>query len=129
MGRTDFARMQREALENYLIDLIRAVVSHFPSHSYPYVPTHYHQMFHSSSNRLAGFLEISALSITLAQSGSAQSKAGYLRIVSSAGAFGRKSANRKATKEAWCAVRESYLVVLEEPGEVINRVFMAGNGY
>ena len=82
-------------------------------------------MFHPSSNRLAGFLEISALSITLAQSGGAQSKAGYLRIVSSAGAFGRKSASWKTTKEAWCAVRESYLVVVEEPGEVMNRVFMS----
>jgi phospholipase D1/2 len=77
-------------------------------------------MFHPSSNRLAGFLEISALSIALAQSGGAQSKAGYLRIVSSVGGFGRKAASLKATKEVWCAVRESYLVVLEEPGEVMN---------
>ncbi|KAF8798774.1 phospholipase D [Phlegmacium glaucopus] len=103
VGRANFARLQREALETYLIDLIRAVASH---------------MFHPSSNRLAGFLEISALSITLAQSGGTQSKAGYLRIGSTAGGFGRKSANWKANKEAWCAVRESYLVVLEEPGEL-----------
>jgi hypothetical protein len=27
MGRIEFARIQREALENYLIELIRAVVS------------------------------------------------------------------------------------------------------
>jgi len=27
VGRADFARLQREALENYLIELIRAVVS------------------------------------------------------------------------------------------------------
>lgn len=79
-------------------------------------------MFHPSSNRLAGFLEISALSITLAQSGGAQSKAGYLRITSTAGSFGRKSAGWKAKREVWCAVRESYLVVLEEPGEVIKSV-------
>ena len=77
-------------------------------------------MFHPSSNRLAGFLEISALSITLAQSGGAQSKGGYLRIESTVGGFGRKSASLKAQKEVWCAVRESYLVVLEEPGEVTN---------
>lgn len=30
VSRADFARLQREALENYLIDLIRAVVSTFP---------------------------------------------------------------------------------------------------
>ncbi|KAJ3513571.1 hypothetical protein NLJ89_g2876 [Agrocybe chaxingu] len=104
VGRADFARMQREALETYLIGLIRAV------------------MFHPSSNRLAGFLEISALSIALAQSGGAQHKAGFLRIEpsgSSGGGFGRKSAGWRERKVArWCAIRESYLVVLEEPGEL-----------
>jgi len=79
-------------------------------------------MFHPSSNRLAGFLEISALSISLAQSGGAQYKAGLLRIEASGsggGGFGRKSVGWKEKKESrWCAVRESYLVVLEEPGEV-----------
>ncbi|KAF9565693.1 phospholipase D [Agrocybe pediades] len=104
VDKADFARLQREALENYLISLIRAV------------------MFHPSSNRLAGFLEISALSISLAQSGGAQYKAGLLRIESSGsggGGFGRKSVGWKEKKESrWCAVRESYLVVLEEPGEL-----------
>ena len=80
------------------------------------------QMFHPSSNRLAGFLEISALSIALAKSGGAQYKAGYLRIEASTNGgsgFGRKSASWKERKESrWCAVRESYLVVVEEPGEV-----------
>jgi len=79
-------------------------------------------MFHPSANRLAGFLEISALSIGLAQSGGAQYKAGYLRILSTgsnSGGFGRKSASWKEKNEQrWCAVRESYLVVMEEPGEV-----------
>ncbi|TFK40629.1 hypothetical protein BDQ12DRAFT_679780 [Crucibulum laeve] len=104
VGRADFARLQREALENYLISLIRAV------------------MFHPSANRLAGFLEISALSISLAQSGGAQYKAGFLQIESSGsngGGYGRKSASWKAKKEPkWCAVRESYLVILDEPGEL-----------
>lgn len=81
-------------------------------------------MFHPSSNRLAGFLEVSALSISLAQSGGAQYKAGYLQIESmnnGGGGFGRKSTGWKAKKEArWCAVRDSYLVVMEEPGEVIS---------
>ncbi|KAJ8593832.1 phospholipase D [Rhizopogon salebrosus TDB-379] len=100
---TDFALLQREALEDYLIKLIRAV------------------MFHPTSNRLAGFLEISALFIALAQSGGAQYKAGFLRIhVEGNGpGFGRKSARWRERKESrWCAVRESYFVVLEEPGEL-----------
>ncbi|KAF9527594.1 phospholipase D [Crepidotus variabilis] len=103
VGRADFARLQREGLENYLLDLIRAV------------------MFHPSSNRLAGFLEISALSIALAQSGGAQYKAGYLQIEDTGiggGGLGRKSAGWREKKEArWCSVRESYLVIMEEPGE------------
>ena len=78
-------------------------------------------MFHPSSNRLAGFLEISALSIALAQSGGTQAKAGFLKIElhGNGGGFGRKSAGWRERKESrWCVVRESYLVVLEEPGEV-----------
>ncbi|KAG2151353.1 phospholipase D [Suillus clintonianus] len=101
---TDFARLQREALEDYLIKLIRAV------------------MFHPTSNRIAGFLEISALFITLAQSGGAQYKAGYLRISTEGNGpeFGRKSARWRERKEArWCAVRESYIVVVEDPGEIV----------
>ena len=79
-------------------------------------------MFHPSSNRLGGFLEISALSIALAQSSGTQVKAGFLRIEISGnggGGFGRRSAGWRERKESrWCVVRESYLVVLEEPGEV-----------
>ena len=79
-------------------------------------------MFHPSSNRLSGFLEISALSISLAQSGGSQAKAGYLQIEPAgklSGGFGRKSATFKEKKMArWCAVRESYLVALQESGEV-----------
>ena len=78
-------------------------------------------MFHPAANRLAGFLEISALSISLARSGGAQYKAGFLHIqvVGNNGGFGRKSATWKEKKEIrWCAIRESYLVVLEAPGEV-----------
>ncbi|RDB18070.1 Phospholipase D1 [Hypsizygus marmoreus] len=104
LGQADFARLQRESLENYLIELIRAV------------------MFHPSANRLAGFLEISALSIALAQSGGAQYKAGFLKIeanTNGGGGFGRKSIGWRAKKhQRWCAIRESYLVVLEEPGEL-----------
>lgn len=100
-------------------------------------------MFLPSSNRLAAFLEISALSIALARSGGAQYKAGFLRIeavsnkagnylasffTSTQGEedkegrgptpFGRKSAGfRERREQRWCAVRESYVVALVEPGE------------
>ena len=80
-------------------------------------------MFHPTSNRLSGFLEISALSIALAQSGGWQAKAGMLTIEPASkknGGFGRKSSSWSAKKkQRWCALRESYLVALEEPGEVI----------
>lgn len=80
-------------------------------------------MFHPSSNRLAGFLEISALSLATAQSGGSQYKAGYLEIAAEGlgggGGFGRKSTGWRAKKAPrWCAIRESYFVVMEEPGEV-----------
>ncbi|OBZ68836.1 hypothetical protein A0H81_11089 [Grifola frondosa] len=102
LGKADFARLQRQMLENYLVGLIRAV------------------MFHPASNRLAGFLELGALTIALAQSG-AQYKAGFLRIdaVSPKGGLGRKAAGRsEKRRQRWCAIRESYLVVLEEMGEL-----------
>jgi phospholipase D1/2 len=77
-------------------------------------------MFHSTINRLAAFLEISALSITLAQSGGVQYKAGLLHLESTSGpGIGSKSASRKTKRsQKWCAVRESYLVITEELGEV-----------
>jgi phospholipase D1/2 len=81
------------------------------------------QMFLPTSNRLTGFLEISALFISLAKSGGVQYKAGYLRIVASGNkgaGFGRKSASRsKKRKQKWCAIRDSYLVAVEELGELV----------
>ena len=85
------------------------------------------QMFHPSANRLAGFLEISAMSIALAQSGGAQYKAGLLRIKPSGpkGFLGRRGTGWADKKEQrWCAVRESYLVVMEEMGEVCSQSFL-----
>jgi phospholipase D1/2 len=77
-------------------------------------------MFHPSTNRLAAFFEISALSIALANSGGTQYKAGYLEVEATGnGGFGRKSANWSQKRQVrWAAVRESYLAVLTEPGEV-----------
>ncbi|KXN88185.1 Phospholipase D1 [Leucoagaricus sp. SymC.cos] len=104
IDQASFARLRREVLETYLIKLIRAV------------------MFHPSSNRLSGFLEVSALSISLAQSGGAQYKGGYLQvhaINNGGGGFGRKGLSWKVRRELrWSAVRESYLVVVDEPGEI-----------
>ncbi|KAI5121406.1 hypothetical protein M0805_003178 [Coniferiporia weirii] len=114
--KSDFAIIQREALENYLIGLIRAV------------------MFHPTSNRLAGFLEISALSIHLAQSGGWQAKAGMLTIEAASkksGGFGRKNASwSERKKQRWCAVRESYLVAVDDPGELtVWDVFMLDSDF
>lgn len=79
-------------------------------------------MFHPSANRLAGFLEVSALSIALSQSGGWQAKAGMLRIDttnSKAGNFGRKGASwTERKKQRWCCVRDGYLVAMEELGEL-----------
>ena len=65
---------------------------------------------------------MSALSIQLASSGGVQYKAGYLWVVASGNkgaGFGRKSAGRlQKKKQKWCAVRESYLVAVEEAGEL-----------
>ncbi|KAF7314305.1 Phospholipase [Mycena kentingensis (nom. inval.)] len=103
IGHREFAKIQRENLETYLINLIRAV------------------MFHPSANRLAGFLEISALFINLAHSGGHQLKAGYLQIEATkgGGGFGRKSTGWTERRELrWCSVRDSYIVALKEPGEL-----------
>ena len=79
-------------------------------------------MFHPAANRLCGFLEISALSIHLAPTGGAQYKAGFVRIKSSGTrgpSFGRRGTGRKdKLEQKWCAVRESYLVAVDDPGEV-----------
>lgn len=79
-------------------------------------------MFHPTSNRLSFFLEISALSVQLAQAGGWQAKAGMLTIEAASGKggpFGRKNASwASRKKQRWCAVRESYLVAVEEPAEV-----------
>ncbi len=93
-------------LENYLLALIRAV------------------MFRPEANRLVRFFEISALSIALANSGGVQGKAGLLRVIG--GETSRKGMNggfsfmglKDAAKTRWWNVRESYLVAVDDPGEV-----------
>ncbi|KAM5538666.1 hypothetical protein V8D89_007695, partial [Ganoderma adspersum] len=103
VGKADFARLQREALENYLVGLIRAV------------------MFHPAVNRLSAFLEIGALTVALALSGGHQYRAGFLRLegVAPKPSYGPRAAGwRERKKQRWCCVRESYLAIMEEMGEL-----------
>ncbi|POY74084.1 hypothetical protein BMF94_2896 [Rhodotorula taiwanensis] len=100
--KSEFARMQREALENYLLKLIKAT------------------MFGPGANRLCKFLEISAMSIMLASRGGEQGKQGYLRITSS-GASRRRPPGfhplswKKRHDPKWFLVRDSYIVAVESP--------------
>ena len=79
-------------------------------------------MFLPSANYLANFLELSALFISLAQTGGIQAKASFLKIhpiANAGGGFGRKSVSWWDRGESlWCAIRDSYLVVVDQPGEV-----------
>ncbi|KNZ45333.1 hypothetical protein VP01_823g3 [Puccinia sorghi] len=104
-GKAEFARLQRAGLQEYLIKLTKAT------------------MFVPEANRLCKFLEISALSLALANRGGFQGKQGYLRIMSN-GAFSRrqragfhpfKFKGRREPK--WFIVRESYLISVDEPDQ------------
>ncbi|KAH9460219.1 hypothetical protein Pst134EB_008404 [Puccinia striiformis f. sp. tritici] len=104
-GKAEFARLQRAGLQEYLIKLTEAT------------------MFVPEANRLCKFLEISALSLALANRGGFQGKQGYLRIMSN-GAFSRrqragfhpfKFKGRREPK--WFIVRESYLISVDEPDQ------------
>ncbi|KAM0748139.1 phospholipase D, partial [Meredithblackwellia eburnea MCA 4105] len=112
VGKAEFARAQRDVLENYVLKLIRAT------------------MFGPGANRLCKFLEISAMSIQLAAKGGEQGKQGYLRIMSS-GASKRKEqgfhpfswTNRHEPK--WFVVRDSYVLAVDDPASTrIYEVFM-----
>lgn len=101
----EFARLQREGLEDYLLKLTRAT------------------MFVPEANRLCKFLEISALSLALANRGGFQGKQGYLRIMSS-GAFSRRKRAgfhpmewKERREPKWFIVRESYLICVDEPDQ------------
>ncbi|BGP15028.1 hypothetical protein JCM10213_002827 [Rhodosporidiobolus nylandii] len=102
VGKAEFARAQREALENYLLKLIKAT------------------MFGPGANRLCKFLEISAMSIMLSTRGGEQGKQGYLRITSS-GASRKKQPGfhplqwKKRHEPKWFIVRDSYIVSVDDP--------------
>lgn len=103
VSRAEFARAQRDALENYIIELIRCT------------------MFRAEANRLCKFFEISALSVSLASRGGQQGKQGYLRILSRSS---RKKDQKsmltparwaKAYEPKWFIVRESFIAIVNEP--------------
>ncbi|KAG8909007.1 Phospholipase D1 [Tulasnella sp. 403] len=122
-GRAEFARQQRESLENYLIGLIKSV------------------MLRPEANRLCRFFEISALSVALASRGGIQGTSDddmplkrpdvvtipkAKRVFSGKGphALNLPSWMRSHTPQ-WWIVRESYLVAVDDPAELrIHDVFL-----
>ncbi|KAK4057861.1 Phospholipase D1 [Microbotryomycetes sp. JL221] len=105
VGKAEFARSQREALEEYLLKLIRAT------------------MFRPEANRLCKFLEISAMSLSLSTLGGAQGKQGYLSILS-AGASRRKPPGfhpmlwKYRHEPKWFIIRDSYIVAVDDPASL-----------
>ena len=116
--KADFAKAQRGALEDYIIELIKRT------------------MFRPEANRLCKFFEISALSISLATRGGFQGKQGYLRILSKSS---RKDAQKgiltpiswiKSHEPKWFIVRESYIVIVDEPDSLqVHDVFLVDGAF
>lgn len=112
-GRKMFARFQRDAIEDYTVELIKKV------------------MFRPEANRLCKFLELSALGISFATRGGFTGKQGYLRVLSKGG---RKQEQRsilsparwvRATEPKWFIVRESYIAICPRPETLeIHDVFL-----
>ena len=117
-SRGEFARAQRDSLENYIIELIRRT------------------MFRAEANRLCKFFEISALSVSLASRGGYQGKQGYLRILSRSS---RKKDQKsmltparwaKAYEPKWFVVRESFIAIVNEPDSLqLYDVFLMDNDF
>lgn len=102
-SRQEQSRQSRIALQQYLVDLIRAV------------------MFRPESNRLCKFFELSSLTVSLAPRGGFQGKAGFLRM---SGSSASKRANQpgllpgswmRYKSPKWWIVRDSYLVATDGP--------------
>ncbi|CAD6983616.1 unnamed protein product [Tilletia controversa] len=118
-SKAEFARAQREALEAYTLELIKRV------------------LFRPEANRIMRFFEMSALGVSLASRGGIQGKQGYLRIMSSN--TSRKSQHNKLftklnimerREPRWCIVRESYIVMVEQPDSLqVWDVFLMDNDF
>lgn len=105
VAKADFARLQRESLENYLLKLIRCL------------------MFRPEANRLCRFLEISSLAVELATQGGSNGKQGYMRVMSRDASRKKLSgfhpfAAKARHEPKWFLVRDSYIVSVNEPSEV-----------
>ncbi|WVQ80598.1 hypothetical protein IAT38_002703 [Cryptococcus sp. DSM 104549] len=103
VGKAEYAQASRDALQQYLVELIRAVI------------------FRPESNRLCKFFELSALTLALGPRGGFQGKAGFLKIP---GANASRRANQpgltpmswKASREPkWFVVRDTYCVATDGP--------------
>ncbi|WRT67553.1 uncharacterized protein IL334_004525 [Kwoniella shivajii] len=103
VGKAEYAQASRDALQRYLVDLIRAVI------------------FRPESNRLCKFFELSALTLQLAPRGGFQGKAGFLKIP---GWDASRRANQPGLapttwaahrKPKWFIVRDSYFVATDGP--------------
>lgn len=104
-NRQEIGPKSRRALQQYLIDLIRAV------------------MFRPESNRLCIFFELSALTVALGPRGGFQGKAGFLRIPTmqvsrksnQPGLMPSKWKQHRSPK--WFIVRESFFVAVDGPAD------------
>ncbi|KAL7424031.1 Phospholipase D1 [Cryptotrichosporon argae] len=98
-----YAQASRDALQQYLVELIRAV------------------LFRPESNRLCKFFELSALTLALAPRGGFQGKAGFIRILSSAASRRANQPGLTPTswlhhrEPKWFVVRDSYFVAADGP--------------
>ncbi|PWN28305.1 phospholipase D [Jaminaea rosea] len=102
-GRRMFAKFQRDALEDYIIELVKRV------------------MFRPEANRLCKFFELSALGISLATRGGFSGKQGFLRVLSKGGRKKEQSSLLSpmhwihAQEPKWFIVRESYIAICPGP--------------
>nr|XP_031859677.1 uncharacterized protein CI109_004952 [Kwoniella shandongensis]KAA5526749.1 hypothetical protein CI109_004952 [Kwoniella shandongensis] len=103
VGKAEYAQASRDALQQYLVELIRAVI------------------FRPESNRLCKFFELSALTLALAPRGGFQGKAGFLKIP---GSNASRRANQPgltpmswaaSRKPKWFVVRDTYFVATDGP--------------
>lgn len=104
-GKHEIGPGSRRALQQYLVDLIRAV------------------MFRPESNRLCIFFELSALTVALGPRGGFQGKAGFLKIPTMQVSRKSNQPGLKITKwkqhrePKWFIVRESFFVAADSPAD------------
>nr|XP_019045930.1 phospholipase D [Kwoniella bestiolae CBS 10118]OCF24860.1 phospholipase D [Kwoniella bestiolae CBS 10118] len=106
VGKAEYAQASRDALQQYLVELIRAVI------------------FRPESNRLCKFFELSALTLQLAPRGGFQGKAGFLKIPDWGASRRANQPGLAPTtwaahrKPKWFIVRDSYFVATDGPESV-----------